>query len=417
MKNNSVIYLAFKYLSGRKVRGLSPTHYLSLAGISLGVMALICVSSVMNGFRYDIRNRIVGTFSEIRLSNNDGTTIANYPQLVKQLEAKGFNASPVVRNELLLKRGFVVVPSLSFGIDLPLQQQVSGTLLKPDVKGDDVMQGLVAGNLSNAEFREGGIALGAGLAGKLGAYLGDDIQVLSPMFSVPNAFGMIPKVRYLKVLAIFTAGMPEYDQSYSYIPFSEACFFASGRNAADYIEIKTPSFTHSQRYLNKLRNLLPKHQLEDWSSFDSSLYAAVRFEKFIMFVIMLFMFIIASFNLTGNLLKAITQKKRELGLLKALGLSDRDLQRLFMIQSLILCSLGIIIGLGTGSALMLLQEITGLVKLGMGDTGAITLPVKMMLMDYLLITVVAYLITVLSILVPLKRIGKINAVELIRRTA
>jgi len=145
MKNNSVIYLAFKYLSGRKVRGLSPTHYLSLAGISLGVMALICVSSVMNGFRYDIRNRIVGTFSEIRLSNNDGTTIANYPQLVKQLEAKGFNASPVVRNELLLKRGFVVVPSLSFGIDLPLQQQVSGTLLKPDVKGDDVMQGLVAG--------------------------------------------------------------------------------------------------------------------------------------------------------------------------------------------------------------------------------------------------------------------------------
>ncbi len=417
MKNNSVIYLAFKYLSGRKTRGLSRSHYLSLAGISLGVMALICVSSVMNGFRYDIRNRIVGTFSEIRLSNIDGSTIATYPQLVKQLQAKGFHASPVVRNELLLKRGFVIIPSLSFGIDLPLQQSVSGTLQKPEMKGEEVMQGIVAGKLDTTDFRQGGIVLGAGLAAKLGAYLGDDIQVLSPMFSVPTAFGMIPKVRYLKVLAIFTAGMPEYDQSYSYIPFSEACFFASGSDAADYIEIKTPSFSHSQRYLHQLRNLFPDYQLEDWSSFDSSLYAAVRFEKFIMFVIMLFMFIIASFNLTGNLLKAISQKKRELGLLKALGLSDRDLQRLFMIQSLILCSLGIIIGLGAGSALLLLQKYTSLVKLGMGDTGAITLPVKMMAVDYLLITVVAYVITVLSILVPLQRIGKINAVELIRRTA
>lgn len=411
------MYLAVKYLRGRKARGLSRAHYLSLAGISLGVLALLCVSSVMNGFRADIRNRIVGTFADIRLSKTDGSQLSNYSEICASLQAKGFPASPVIRNELLLKREFTIIPSLSFGVNLNQQRQVSGTLQKPESKDGEVIQGIIAGSADEESFNAGGIVLGSGLASKLGAYLGDDIQVLSPMFNVPTAFGMIPKVRYLKVLAIFSAGMPEYDQSYCYIPFAEATYFASGNDAADYIEIKTPSFAHAQSYLHQLHSEYPDYQFEDWSSFDSSLYTAIRFEKFIMFVIMLFMFIIASFNLTGNLLKAISQKKRELGLLKALGLSDEQLQRMFLLQALILCSLGIVIGLGLGSILMVLQQQFGIITLSMGDTGGITLPVRLLLPDYVLIVIVAYLITVLSVILPLKRIGRINAVELIRRNA
>ncbi|MDD4309820.1 MAG: FtsX-like permease family protein, partial [Candidatus Cloacimonetes bacterium] len=98
------------------------------------------------------------------------------------------------------------------------------------------------------------------------------------------------------------------------------------------------------------------------------------------------------------------------------GLSDRNLQNLFLLQSLFLCSFGIILGLGFGSLLLMLQKQFGIVKLGMGDTGAMVLPVKFMLTDYLLITLVSYTITVVSVLLPLKRIGKINAVELIRRS-
>ena len=131
---------------------------------------------------------------------------------------------------------------------------------------------------------------------------------------------------------------------------------------------------------------------------------------------MLFMFIIASFNLTGNLLKTISQKKRELGLLKALGLTDKDLQTLFLLQALFLCTVGIIAGLGFGSILLLIQKYTGIVKLGLGGGEAIILPVKFLFTDYLLIVVVAYLITCLSVLLPLKRLNKINAVELIKRT-
>lgn len=411
------MYLAKKYLRGRKLRGISRAHYLSLAGISLGVLALICVSSVMNGFRSDIQNRIVGTYSEIRLTGLDGATVQDYPRLIGKLEDQGYSAAPVIRNELLIKRGYAVIPTLCFGIDLPRQRKVSQTLGINEAYQQEVIQGLVAGSLDADAFAAGGIALGAGLAAQLGVYLGDEVQLISPMFTMPTAFGMIPQVRFLTVQAIFAAGMPEYDRSYSYIPLPEAEFFASYINEVDYLEIKTPSFARSKHYMHLLQNQLPQYLLEDWSSFDSSLYAAIRFEKFIMFIIMLFMFIIASFNLTGNLLKTISQKKRELGLLKALGLSDKDLQSVFLLQSLLLCTMGIVIGLGLGSLLLVLQQQFGLIKLGMGDSGAIILPVKLQVPDYLLVIVVSYLLTILSVFLPLRRISRINAVELIRRTA
>ncbi len=417
MINKSVVYLSRKYLNGRKSKGISKTHYLCLIGITLGVLALLCVTTVMNGFRFDIRNRITGTFSEIRIVANEGETLKNYDVICNQLQDMKFYASPVIRNELLLKYEQIVLPTLCFGIEAEKQKNVSSLLQKPQDVGSEIIQGIVAGNIVPEEFNSSGIALGAGLASQLGVYLGDEIQVLSPMFNIPTAFGMIPRIRFLKVQAIFAAGMPEYDQNYSLIGIDNAAFFASYTdNETDYIEIKPFPNSPKNHIMQTLKKAFPQYQIEDWSSFDPNLYSAIRFEKFLMFVIMLFMFIIASFNLTGNLLKTISQKKRELGLLKALGLTDKDVQTLFLLQALFLCTVGIITGLGLGSILLLIQKYTGVVKLGMGGGEAIILPVKFLFTDYLLIVVVAYIITFLSVLLPLQRLSKINAVELIKRT-
>lgn len=415
MKDNAVHYLAIKYLKGKSKSGISPAHYLSLAGISLGVLALLCVSSVMNGFRSDIKSRIVGTFSELRLSAKNGKTLANYPSLLDDLSKTGFNAAPVIRTELLIRRGQSVLPTQCLGIDLSRQRKVSATLLPATNSATESTQGILVGKLEDNSFAQGGIALGAGLASQLGVYLNDEVQLLSPLFSVPTAFGLIPRVRDFRVQAIFGAGMPEYDQNFSYIALPEAEFFAGYLGEADHLEISVPMGMKPAKALKELKAKYPEYQVEDWSSFDSSLFAAMRFEKAMMFIIMLFMFIIASFNLTGNLLKTISQKKRELGLLKALGLSDRKLQRLFLFQALFLCSLGILLGLGIGSILLILQQHSGLIKLSMGDGAGIVLPVKLQFTDYLLIVIVSYFLSVLSVLLPLKRLGRINAVELLRR--
>jgi lipoprotein-releasing system permease protein len=255
------------------------------------------------------------------------------------------------------------------------------------------------------------------LANQLGVFLGDSIQLISPLFSVPTAFGLLPRVQNLHVVAIFTAGMPEYDQSYSFIPLGIAQSMNNYTDAVDYVEIRSSDPSRFKQNLKLLAPQFPQYRLEDWSSFDASLYAAIRFEKYLMFVIMLFMFIIASFNLTGSLLKLISQKKRELGLLKALGYSGKELRRLFLYQGLLLSSIGIISGIILSTLLLLIQDRFGIIRLSLGAADHIVLPVKLMLADYLSVIIVSYILTVLSVLLPLKRLKKINAVELIRRTA
>ncbi len=404
--NGSIRYLAWKYLAGRSRFGIGSGHLFTLLGITLGVMALITVSSVMNGFREDISGRIIGTLSEMRLSSSDGSSLTDYADILARIEAHGFQAAPVVRSELMLKSGSRAVPAVCFGIDPTLQKEVS-----PVLRTAFGEEGIISGAIDAASFQDSGIALGAGLAQELGVYLDDEIQLISPNFNIPTAFGLLPRVHKLRVVAIFAAGMPEYDQSFSYIPLKVAQSFSSYGDEIDYIEISSGDPQNSRKHINKLAPLFPSQRLEDWSAFDSSLYSAIRFEKYLMFVILLFMFVIAGFNLTGSLLKIISQKKRELGLLKALGYGDRDLRKLFLYQGVMLCSIGIIAGLILSGIVLIIQDRTGLVRMG----GAIVLPVKMQLADYLLVIIVSYVLTYLSVQLPLRKLRDINAVELIRR--
>lgn len=416
-KNKSKLWLALKYLRSRGAGPVNRSHYLTIAGILLGVTALICVNSVMNGFRADIRDRIIGSLSEIRISNRDQTPLQDYQSLILKLRQQGFAAAPVIRNELVLSHGKVITPTVSFGIDPALQTRISSALQPQSSYNKAMIQGMLAGKIEGAEFAEGGIALGSALAQKLDVVLGDEVQLLSPLFTLPTAFGLIPRVRTVRVAAVFYAGMPEYDASFSYIPLEMARFFSGYGDGVDYIEVKTPDFEKSEAYARQLRSSLSGYEVEDWSSYDSSLYGAIRFEKYMMFVIMLFMYIIASFNLTGNMLKAIVQKKRELGLLKALGYTEADLRGLFLRQSLILSALGIVGGVLLASLLLFLQTRFGIIRLDMGDAGPMVLPVQIFWQDYAVVILASFLITVLSVILPLRRLKRINVIDLIRQTA
>lgn len=416
-KNKSKLWLALKFLQNRSVGPIGRAHYLTVVGILLGVTALLCVSSVMNGFRADIRDRIIGSLSEIRISAADGNALAEPYQVADRLRSQGFKAAPVIRNELVLKRGGELATTLCFGIDPALQAGISGALMPQKGHAPNQPQGMLAGNIQSEAFAAGGIALGSALAMKLGVTIGDEVQLLSPIFTVPTAFGMIPRVRTLKVAGIFSAGMPDYDLTFSYVPLDVARFFSGYGDEADYVEVKTPDFDRSEAYARSLRKSLAGYRVDDWSSFDASLYSAIRFEKYLMFVLLLFMYVIASFNLTGNMLKAIVQKKRELGLLQALGYTESDLRGLFLRQSLILSTLGIVGGLLLASLLLWLQLRFGIIRLDMGDIQPQALPVRVFWQDYLLVVLASYGITILSVILPLRRLKNINVIELIRQTA
>ncbi len=415
MRNKSVFYLARHFLSGQKSKYIGRSHILTLAGITLGVIALLIVSSVMNGFRSDMQSRIIGTLSEIRILPKNGTTITDYSAILNTCAKMGFKAAPILRNELLLRLDDRIEPTMCFGVDYALQVGVS-EVLKPLARAelDNAIQGLLLGFVDAEEFKRGGIVLGSGLAYRLNATIGDQIQILSPMFSEPTAFGLLPRIRSVKVLGIFAAGMPEYDSMYSYIPLETAFYFRGNSSGVDFIEVKTPDPRQLNKSVSLLANALPDNEIKDWGSFDPSLYNAIRFEKAMMFVIMLFMYIIASFNLTGNMMKTIAQKRKELGLLKAIGYSEKDLRLLFLLQSIVLSTLGIALGIVLALLLLGLQMQFDLVKLTISAGDFITLPVSIDMLDFLLVIGVAYLISIISILFPLRQLREIDTISLLR---
>ncbi len=411
--NRAVTWLAGKYLKGRQARFVSKNHYLTLAGITLGVLALLCVSSVMNGFKEDIGLRISGTMSQIRMRSTDSDGISNPDSLIALLNNDGINASAVVRHELLARRSTVVLPAICFGINPTDHKKVSAALnpLSDDMMG--LRQGIIAGSADKALLEADGIVVAAGLAGSLNVYLGDEIQLVSPRLSIPTAFGMIPKVKSFKVVGIFESAMPEYQQSFAYISLENAKFF-SVKAQVEELDLRYGDFAESEAIAKQLQKRFPKYKLEPWSRFDASLYSAIRFEKMLMFVIMLLMYVIASFNLTGNMLKSIAQKKKELGLLKAIGFNEKALSRIFLRQSLILSSIGIFLGLFLASVMLYLQSRYGWIKLAAGE-GMSVLPVKVLWQDYLIVVAASYLLTLLSVLLPLRKLKEVDPIALIRQ--
>lgn len=416
-KNRSIIWLAKRYLRGQSAFFINRSHFLTLIGLTLGVTGLLCVSSVMNGLRTDIQERITGTLSEIKISRPDGAPFSEYDKMVDKLSQEGFLSAPVVRNELVIIKEGKLSPTLSLGIDPNRHSKISSVFQPKEMDNSSGFQGLLAGNIQSNEFTDGGIAMGIGLAASLDVRISDEIELLSPVFNVPSAFGMLPRVRKLKVTAIFTTGMPEYDETYSFIPLSIAQFFSGYTNEIDYIEVKTGAFSNPQRATRKIKALFPEFEVEDWSAYDPSLYSSIRFEKNLMFLIMLFMYIIASFNLIGNLWKTITRKKKELGLLKAFGYKESELGTLFLYQALFLATLGIALGLIIATVLLLIQQQYGLISMDLGTAGLSALPVKFATSDYLMVIIFSYVVTFLSVILPLRKLKNINPVELIRQTA
>jgi lipoprotein-releasing system permease protein len=421
--NRSLGLLTGKLLHNSAGR-ITGRHWLTFSGIALGVFALLAVSSVMNGFDRDMRQRIIGTRSELRLDNQVVSPLLNWQALIDKLQHLPYikAASPVVRNELMLVKGSAMAATISFGINLKQHSQVSPVLLP--VTAEDLLkpsnqwlQGIINGNPTPAEFEQGGIIIGSELSQSLSAAVGDTLQLISPLGSIPTPLGLLPKTMSVRVAGIFAAGMPEYDRLYSYIPLSSGQFFSSYDDAIDHIDIRTTGTKQLERVTRSLRKEFPSYRVENWSSFDSSLYGAMHFEKALMLVVLGLMFVIASFNMSSNIFRTIVLKRRLIGILKTIGYRNVDIVSVFLRQGLLIALGGIVMGVVLSLVLLALQARFGFIRLPVGNMPKLIIPVHLRLLDYLVIPLAALAITSLSIYLPARQAGRINPITLIRDIA
>lgn len=398
--------IALRYLRGRKKFLFTFSNLLSLLGIIIGVFSLLVVSSVMNGFDSDMRNRVIGSKAEIKIHKKDYSQLTNYTDIIIKLEEnkKIVGAAPVCDIELMIQKDNAISSTMCFGIDLEKQKNVTELLNK-----------IVVGDPDKSSLEDDGIIIGMDLSLTLGATVGEYIQLTSPIGTQPSPFGLIPKSKKLKVIGIYISGMPEYDRVYTYISLKNSQFFLDFEDAVTQIEVRTNDPSSSSKLSRELKPLFGQDLIvEDWSEFEANLFNAIKMEKAVMFIVLALMIIIASFNMSGNFIKLVTEKKVEIGILKSMGASDKDVIKIFINIGVIIGLLGTAIGVISAFILLFLQLKFQFISIPVPGFPLQWLPVEIRLIDFVLVPFVAIVISLLTTLHPAGRTMKIDPLRIMR---
>ncbi|MCS6289358.1 MAG: ABC transporter permease [Nitrospira sp.] len=353
------IFIGLRYLRAkRRNRTISFNTIVSVAGITLGVAALIGTVGIMTGFKEDVQAKILGTTAHILVNDRMKESMVDYEDQVKKVAAVPdvVAATPFIFRQVLLTSPSGVQGIILRGID-PARE---GTVT-------ELAHNLVNGNLDDLarqnkvvipeKEREPngpdtamrpGIILGKELSMRLGAFPGDTLNVVSPVGPVTGA-SMTPKIRQFVVVGIFQSGMYEYDSSLAYIELGEAQKFFNMGASVTGIEVKVTDVFRAADIARAIEHHLGfAFWARDWMQMNRNLFSALKLEKTMMFLLLVLITIVASFNIVSTLTMIVTEKQREIAILKAMGATRKGIMRIFMLNGLIIGCSGAAIGVPLG---------------------------------------------------------------------
>ncbi|HEB75936.1 MAG TPA: lipoprotein-releasing ABC transporter permease subunit [Nitrospirae bacterium] len=407
MKLPYQIFIALRYLrSKKKHRGISFNTVISTGGVAVGVMALLVVLSVMSGFHEDLRKKILGVNAHIVVLSYTGG-IENHEDVIEKLRSiPGVTgASPFVLGQVMVSRGERAHGVYMRGIDPAYEDET--TSLREHMK---------EGSLDNltADSTPPGIILGRELAGTLGAYTGDEVNVISPLQEV-GPMGMLPRVRRFRVVGLFEVGMYEYDTNLVLTSLRAAQeFFRTGSSVTG-IELRIDDIYSAPAVRERVEETLgPPFYARDWMQMNKNLFSALKLEKFTMFVILTLIVLVASFNIVSTLTMNVLEKEREIAILKAMGATNRSIMAIFIAQGLLIGLVGTSIGVAGGYLLGYVLNTYEIIRLPADVYYISSLPVKMKLWDFVAVSLSAVCISFLATIYPAYQAARLNPVEPLR---
>lgn len=357
------IFVGLRYLRAkRRHRTISLNTFVSVAGITLGVAALIGTLGIMTGFKEDLQAKILGTTSHIVVHDRTRDAVPDYGALATRVETVPhvLAATPFVFRQVLLTSRSAVQGIVLRGIDPQREARVTelGRNIKAGRLADLELAQPVAGvALPTPEAGTTpapaypGIILGKELSMRLGTFVGDSVNVVSPVgpASSIGTLAMTPKIRTFTVVAIFESGMYEYDSSLAYIALGEAQKFFNMGDTVTGIEVKVDDIFMAADIAGAIEHALGfPYWARDWMQLNRNLFSALKLEKIMMFLLLVLITIVASFNIVSTLTMIVTEKQREIAILKAMGATRQAIMRIFMLNGLIIGLTGTIIGVPLG---------------------------------------------------------------------
>jgi len=399
------IIMAIKYMTRRGSYLLTFSNLIAFLGIVIGLFSLNVVSSVMNGLGTDMAQRIVAAKGEIRLYNKDFSPFTNYQTLVDSLMQRYpqvVTGGPVNTGEFLLRRNNNTQYTECHGVNYTQHRVISNIYNKIRI-----------GNPSEATFANNGIILGLDLSWQLNATVGDTVEVVSPLVMIPTPLGLIPKTDKFRVVGIFQSGLPEFDRLFSYIDIQKSTAFKR-QVGVDYIELKTNIGDLNFRGLvTQIERDFPHLRAEHWEIFDRTLFQAIRIEKYAMFVVMAIILVLASFNITGNFIRTVKEKRDEIALLNTIGMGKRDIFYFFVIMGSLIGLSGIVIADALSYCLLILQKRFEIVQIPVPGFPFSAVPVDISVGRIIAFSLLTFVICVLGTLYPAYKTMKINITEVL----
>ena len=400
------LFLGFRYLGSRGNRAnLSLFAWIGVGSVFLGVAALILVVAVMTGFQDGIRDRIISASPHLLVypisapAMTDADRVAAEVRKVPGVRA----AAPFVLQQAL--------------ITSPMGDARGGIVRGVDTKDPSVMADLRSqlrsGRAEALDDSSGGILLGGELARALGVLPGDAITLISPKGAL-TAVGMVPKMRRYTVVGTVQVGMHEYDASIAYLSLGAARDFA-GLPGVTGVEAKLDDpFAADDVARVVSRRLGQGYWVRDWRDMNRNLFNALQLEKLALFLILTIISLVAAFAILGHLVLLVADKRKEIGILKSIGATRPSIAAVFFAVGMGIYLVGTITGSAVALMLIWVQNTYKIIRLA-GDVYQIDyLPMRLTLPDFLMIVTVTMGLSFLATLVPARRAGALNPVDVLR---
>lgn len=399
-------FIALRYLSAKR-KGLFSvvTTLIGVAGVSLGVAALIVTLSIMDGFQTDIRRKIVDAQAHIvvygQMRSGDGERAAARIAAAPGVEA----VAPFALGQGIITFGNRSTGAVVRGVDPAAEARVNS-----------LKDSLVRGSWDALAREDGvpGIILGEELAKNLGAWTGDEVILVSPR-SADSGLGLLPRMKKFRVAGLSRTGYYEYDNTMAYCGLKEASEFFGMGGEPNGFGVRLEDIDLAPAAADALRESLGfPFTVKTYADMNRTLFAALKLEKFVMSLVLALIILVATFTIASNLLMMTVEKMRDIGILRAMGAGPGLIRRVFLLEGAMIGLAGTLVGVLLGVGISLFIGYYPVIELPSDIYYVTKVPVKLDALDIALTALASFALCSLSALYPASRAAKLNPVDAIR---
>lgn len=406
------LFLALRYLRSRRKRRLARvTSLVAVVGIAVGVSALIVALALANGFRDEMREKILRGTAHVNVMRADGGAINDYRSLaarIKSIPGVSYAAATTYDGAMLIGPKAAAYAVLR-GLDKDSEQAVQ------EVK-EAIVEGTAA-SIFQSQSNGGdppGVFIGSELATRTGLRVGEIAEIIS---ANPNSLPVNPVKRSVRVTGIFRSGLFEYDSTWIHLPLELAGKFSGAPDSASVISLQLENIYDAKRLAADTRNILGStYTTVDWEEANRPLFNALALERRMGVFIIGLIILIATLNITTTLILVVVERRRDIGILNAIGADRKSLKAIFMIEGAIIGLLGALLGTFLGLLACVLGNRYKVVSLPAEVYSISNVPFHPQARDVLLAAAVAFLLSWISTIYPAHTAARVRPVEMLRET-